>query len=162
MVRNGKDAKGTDITQVIESNKEFKNKFDKLSPRQHSGEFEHYRLMLDLRINYLCYKEIEFIYNSENYDITQAAGLAQRLNKIMSEADKLDKRFINLNKSYLKPGQAEEINTLRTEKMKELYHALLRQTKNLNNMKSYIKRKIQSRPNIYFHRLYFVGSVIKT
>lgn len=129
LVRNGKDAKGTDITQVIESNKEFKNKFDKLSPRQHSGEFEHYRLMLDLRINYLCYKEIEFIYNSENYDITQAAGLAQRLNKIMSEADKLDKRFINLNKSYLKPGQAEEINTLRTEKMKELYHALLRQTK---------------------------------
>lgn len=129
LVRNGKDAKGTTMAQVIENCKELKKKFDKLSPQQYSSEFEHYRLMLDLRINYLNYKEVEFIYNSENYDVTQAAGLAQRLNKIISEADKLDKRFIYLNKDYLKPGQAEDINTLRTEKMKELYHALLRQTK---------------------------------
>ena len=85
--------------------------------------------MLDLRINYLSYKEIEFIYNSNSYDMTQASELAQRLNKIISEADKLDKRFVHINKGYLKSGQAEEINALRTEKMKELYHALLRQTK---------------------------------
>lgn len=129
LVRNGKDTKGTAIGQVISSNKQFRNKFNKLSPRQHSNEFEHYRLMLDLRINYLGYKEIEFIYNSNSYDITQAAELAQRLNKIISEADKLDKRFVHINKGYLKSGQAEEINFLRTEKMKELYHALLRQTK---------------------------------
>jgi len=114
---------------VIATSKEFRNKFDKLSPRQHSNEFEHYRLMLDLRINYLCYKEIEFIYNSDDYIMAQAAGLAQKLNKIISEADKLDKRFIQINKDYLKPGQAEKINSLRTEKMKELYRALLRQTK---------------------------------
>ena len=129
LVRNGKDTKGTTIGQVIATSKEFRDKFGKLSPRQHSNEFEHYRLMLDLRINYLCYKEIEFIYNSDDYIMAQAAGLAQKLNKIISEADKLDKRFIQINKDYLKPGQAEEINSLRTEKMKELYRALLRQTK---------------------------------
>lgn len=129
VVRNGKDAKGTAIAEAIKSSTEFKNKFDKLSPRQHTEEFEHYRFMLDLRINYLCYKEIEFIYNSPDYDITQAVVLSQKLRKIIAESDKLNKRFIQLNKSYLKPGQTEEINALRTEKMEGLYQALVRQTK---------------------------------
>lgn len=47
--------------------------------------------------------------------------------KIIGEAGKLDKRFIKLNKDYLKPGQAEEINALRNEKMNELYRTLSRQ-----------------------------------
>lgn len=129
LVRKGKDTKGTDITEVIKSCKETKTNFDKLSPRQHTREFEHYRLMLDLRINYLCYKKIEFIYNSSAYDITQAGKLVQRLYQIITEAGELDKRFIDMNKDYLKSGQTYEINTLRTEKMKELYQALQRQTK---------------------------------
>lgn len=129
LVRKGKDTKGTDIAEVIKSCKDMKTKFDKLSPRQNACEFEHYRLMLDLRINYLCYKEIEFIYNSSAYDITQAEKLTQRLYQIMTEAGKLDKRFMDMNKDYLKPGQTNEINALRTEKMKELYQTLQRQTK---------------------------------
>lgn len=129
LVRNGKDAKGLPVAQVIQDCKTLKSKFDKLSPRQHTGEFDHYRLMLDLRINYLSYKEVEFIYNSPDYDITQAASLLQRLHRIIAESDELDKRFINLNNSYLKQGQSEEINDLRTEKMKELCRALQKQTR---------------------------------
>ncbi|WP_298044288.1 family 20 glycosylhydrolase [uncultured Bacteroides sp.] len=132
LVRKGKDTKGTDITEIIKNSKEVKNKFDKISPRQNINEFEHYRLMLDLRINYLRYKEIEFIFNSSTYDVTQAEKLLQRLYQIITEAEDLDNRFIDMNKNYLKSGQAKEINTLRTEKMKELYQALQRQTKTLN------------------------------
>lgn len=88
--------------------------------------------MLDLRINYLRYKEIEFIFNSSTYDVTQAEKLLQRLYQIITEAEDLDNRFIDMNKNYLKSGQAKEINTLRTEKMKELYQALQRQTKTPN------------------------------
>lgn len=129
LVRNGKDAKGMPIEEVIKECKALKSKFDKLSPQQHVGEFEHYRLMLDLRINYLSYKEIEFIYNSPDYDITQATSLLQRLHRIIAESDSLDNRFTHLNKNYLKPGQLEEINELRTEKMKELYKALQKQAR---------------------------------
>lgn len=37
--------------------------------------------MLDLRINYLQYKEVEFTYESSGYDVSQASGLATQLKK---------------------------------------------------------------------------------
>ena len=37
--------------------------------------------MLDLRINYLQYKEVEFTYESSRYDVSQASGLATQLKK---------------------------------------------------------------------------------
>lgn len=132
LVSKGKDTKGAEIALVLKDSKELKNKFDKLSPRQHANEFEHYRLMLDLRINYLSYKKIEFIYNSSEYDIVRAAELLKDLNGIRGEAKKLDERFIRHNKGYLKPGQTTEINTLRSEKINILYQALQRQTELLN------------------------------
>ena len=127
LVRHGKDAKGKPIEQVIQECEELKSHFNKIIPRKQGGEFEHYRLMLDLRINYLQYKEVEFTYESSGYDVSQASGLATQLKKIIGEAGKLDKRFIKLNKDYLKPRQAEEINALRNEKMNELYRTLSRQ-----------------------------------
>ena len=127
LVRHGKDAKGKPIEQVIQECEELKSHFNKIIPRKQGGEFEHYRLMLDLRINYLQYKEVEFTYESSGYDVSQASGLATQLKKIIGEAGKLDKRFIKLNKDYLKPRQAEEINALRNEKMNELNRTLSRQ-----------------------------------
>ncbi|MFR5757834.1 MAG: hypothetical protein ACLUE2_05270 [Bacteroides cellulosilyticus] len=103
LVRHGKDAKGKPIEQVIQECEELKSNFNKIVPRKLGGEFEHYRLMLDLRINYLQYKEVEFTYESSRYDVSQASGLATQLKKIIGEAGKLDKRFIKLNKDYLKP-----------------------------------------------------------
>ena len=64
LVRHGKDAKGKPIEQVIQECEELKSSFNKIVPRKQGGEFEHYRLMLDLRINYLQYKEVEFTYES--------------------------------------------------------------------------------------------------
>lgn len=102
LVRHGKDAKGKPIEQVIQECEELKSNFNKIVPRKLGGEFEHYRLMLDLRINYLQYKEVEFTYESSRYDVSQASGLATQLKKIIGEAGKLDKRFIKLNKELSK------------------------------------------------------------
>ena len=42
--------------------------------------------MLDLRINYLQYKEVEFTYESSRYDVSQASGLATQ-QKIIGEPE---------------------------------------------------------------------------
>ncbi|MFR6033302.1 MAG: hypothetical protein ACLUKN_09095 [Bacilli bacterium] len=76
---------------------------------------EHYRLMLDLRINYLKYKEIEFEYDSPNYDSSKAGILKERLESIISESDELGLRFESINKTYLKLQQFEDINAFRTK-----------------------------------------------
>ena len=126
-VRSGKDSNGAAIAQLIQEIKELKDSFDKISVSKNDVEFEHYRLMLDLRINYLKYKEIEFEYDSPNYDSSKAGILKERLESIISESDELGLRFESINKTYLKPGQFEDINAFRTKKMKNLCANLARQ-----------------------------------
>ena len=131
-VRSGKDSNGAAIAQLIQEIKELKDSFDKISVSKNDVEFEHYRLMLDLRINYLKYKEIEFEYDSPNYDSSKAGILKERLESIISESDELGLRFESINKTYLKPGQFEDINAFRTKKMKNLCANLARQAEICN------------------------------
>lgn len=126
-VGNGKDAKGKPVGEVIEECRSLKTKMDKLAPRYNKEEFEHFRFMLDLRIHYLAFKEIESCYQSDRYTAEQAPDLIKRLKVLFKEAALLDKRFIRMNKTYLKEPQLEEINTWRNEKMNEMYRALLSQ-----------------------------------
>ena len=129
VVRRGSDANGTAVGQLIKDIAALRHGFDRLTPSKNPGEFEHYRMMLDIRINYLMYKEIEFEYNSPTYEISKAPELKMRLQKVILQADKLGERFVKLNESYLKPGQLEEINSFRTKKMKRLFENLSRQEK---------------------------------
>ena len=120
------------VAELIQEIKELKDSFDKISVSKNDVEFEHYRLMLDLRINYLKYKEIEFEYDSPNYDSSKAGILKERLESIISESDELGLRFESINKTYLKPGQFEDINSFRTKKMKNLCANLARQAEICN------------------------------
>ena len=126
-LRKGKDSKGVPIAQLVQDIAALKDNFDKISVSKNSGEFEHYRLMLDLRINYLNYKEIESEYDSPDYNSSKAGELKKRLEGVITQSGELGQRFISLNKSYLKPGQLEEINSFREKKMKNLYENLARQ-----------------------------------
>ena len=121
MIKNGKDSKGVSIPELLKACILLQNSFYQLSPKKNQNEFEHYKLMLDLRINYLKGKELEHKFESDTYDIFQAPILLQELKSILLEANKLDKRFIKYTKGYLKSGQAEEINA---ERNKKLHHLL--------------------------------------
>ncbi|NDV82483.1 family 20 glycosylhydrolase [Bacteroides sp. 51] len=127
ILQSFKDEKGTPVATVLDDCMKLKDKFSKLSPGKNKEEFEHYKLMLDLRINYLTYKKIEAFYESPEYTRSHASQLINQLKPVISESDELSKRFIKLNKDYLKPGQPEYINHIRTEKMKSLYQWLVNQ-----------------------------------
>jgi len=125
ITKEGKDSKGTPIQTVLDNCIRLREKFNKLSPKTNKEQFEHYRLMLDLRINYLSFKQIESVYQSPLYTRSQSQELTVRLEPLLIEADQLDKRFIELNGNFLKKGQSEYINHIRNEKMKTLYQWVL-------------------------------------
>lgn len=126
ITRKGTDESGTPINTVLDNCLKLKDKFSKVIPKKNKEEFEHYNLMLDIRINYLAYKKIELFYESPAYSRSHAAELIKQLQPLVAESDELDKRFIALNKDYLKAGQSEYINHIRSEKMKSLYQWLLK------------------------------------
>ena len=130
-IQQGKDTKGQPIATLIEECEKLKKDFSRLAPRTHTEEFEHYCLMLDLRINYLQFKEVEAAYESNNYEISQSGNLAERLKVIIADAKKLNQRFTTINRNYLKPCQAEEIIFSKDEKMQGLYETLQQQYKHL-------------------------------
>lgn len=125
--RTGKDDTGVPIEELLDGCREMKVKLAGLSPKKNKKEFAHYVLMLDLRINYLEYKQVDYLYQSNGFDRTQAAKLAGMLRPVVRDADKLSSRFIKLNKWYLK--DVEFVADFKyKEKMNWLYDILTAHT----------------------------------
>ena len=123
-VRTGKDTKGRLITDVLADAYSMRDRLYALKPSANKVEIEHFKLMLDIRINYLEFKQCETELESKKYEISQRAGLAERLAKICKEGKKIDKRFEKLNKNYLKPGEITFIQNLRGDKMEAMLRNL--------------------------------------
>ena len=121
MGRNGKDKKGVAVADVIIGSEKVLAEFATFSPKQNKWEYDHLYLMLEMRINYLKYKEIEALYDSKKYNGEQAAEFADRMEDIVKESDKLHVSFVKLNKDYLKDGQWQLMKNARSEKMEALH-----------------------------------------
>lgn len=122
--RNGKDKKGVIVKDVVAQAIQLRNEFKTFKPKKNIAEYEHLVLMLDLRINYLQYKEVEAFYDSKKYNNEDAPMLLAKLEPVVKESDELQMRFIEMNKDYLKDGQWELMKIARSEKMMELYRRL--------------------------------------
>ena len=123
-IRRGSDTKGVPVETVLNNCLEMKSKIDKISPTVNSSEFEHYKMMSDIRINYLEFKVIESIYESDEFNRSYAPRLKERLKKTINDRELLSKRFADLNSGYLKPGQFDYLNEIWSKKMKETYESL--------------------------------------
>ena len=127
-VRKGKDDKQTPINEVWKRCVDFKTQFETSHPKKNKQEFEHYNLMLDIRIHYLAFKDIEAFYQSGEYSNNDAVQIANKLSILLKEAKTLGKRFSKLNRGYLKKNQIDEINRWRRIKMEELFRAVTLQS----------------------------------
>lgn len=124
VARTGKDVKGTLITDLLTDAYQMRERLYALKPSANKVEIEHFKLMLDIRINYLEFKQCESEYESRNYEISQRAGLVKRLERICAEGRKIDKRIAKLNKGYLKHGEIVFLQNLRGEKMETMLRNL--------------------------------------
>ena len=124
IIRKGTDNAGRQVKDVLADAYVMRDRLATLKPSDNKVEIEHFKLMLDIRINYLEFKQCECEFESKDYEISQRPALAERMAKICKEGQKIDKRFEKLNKGYIKPGEIVFIQNLRGEKMETLLRTL--------------------------------------
>ena len=95
-----------------------------IRPGRNSGEFEHFRLMIDLTIQQLRIMAIEREVHSDGFTAARRGRTARKLAKLFPAAEDLDRRFIELNTGYLHSCELAEENRLRNRKMHLLYDRL--------------------------------------
>ena len=124
----GKDPKGTSVKEVKAETIALQKQLASLKPKNNIPEFEHLRLMFDLRVQYLTFKEIENRYESSRFERNQAETFIKELEPLIIEARKLDKRFLTLNKGFLHDEEIAEINRTRNNKLNTMYETLIKMT----------------------------------
>ncbi len=80
----------------------IKEGLDTFKARKNKKEFAHFVLMMDLRINFLKFKLTEREFESEAGTRASMDSFKSRFHGIVKDAHKLRKRFIKINKNYLK------------------------------------------------------------
>ena len=114
------------IKQLLDSTIWASQILNSLKPVKNQQEFEHYRLMTDIRIHYLKYEEIERTVNADSFTPDKIPVILAQLKSLMVTGNALDKRFIALNKDYLYPAELTDENELRNVKIRLLYQRLSR------------------------------------
>lgn len=110
------------ITELLDSAKLVAKTLKELRPQTNKEEFEHYRLMSDIRVHYLSYLAIEIKANSPDFSKQEIPDLLRQLEVLMKNT--LDKRFIKLNKGSFFKGELDQENELRNSKVRLLYQRL--------------------------------------
>ena len=124
LITNSKPAGGGTIAQLSEGYDEIRKRINACVPKRHQDEFEHFKLMADLRMHYLAFKAVEARYNAEGYTPAEAPELLSALDNILQEAAVLDKRFEALMTGFLYPAEIKEQNRWRVEQARVLYQRL--------------------------------------
>ena len=117
VVRKGKSPTGISITDMVAQSKKMCDMLYQLSPQKNLTEFSHLKLMFDIRLNYLRFKEIETVYESDSFNRSKAKEFLSKLEVVLAEEKKLDNRFTLLQKGFLTNRGITELNTIRKKKM---------------------------------------------
>jgi hexosaminidase len=114
------------LPQILDSNSVAVKTLYALSPVKNKQEFEHFKLMADIRNYYLRYQVIEKKANDITFNDTQKAVALNQLKELLTVSKDLDKRFNELNKDFLNPAAITDENALRNMKVINLYNRLAR------------------------------------
>jgi len=112
------------IANIRDSTQVASRTFYSLTPSKNLPEFEQFKLMTDIRLQYLSFEAIYKIANEENFTVRDIPGILVKLKQLLDNAKKLDGRFITLNKGFLHPAALKEENELRIIKIQLLYNRL--------------------------------------
>ncbi|ALJ06766.1 N-acetyl-beta-hexosaminidase [Pseudalgibacter alginicilyticus] len=124
LISNGHPTKSESIAKMKETYNSVRKELLKLKTKQNEAELSQFKLMADLRMHYLDFKEVEFKYNAPNFLSSQAPVLLKELDVILLDAKRLNKRFLKLNKGFLYDSELKEQNELRVQAVHVLYDRL--------------------------------------
>ena len=97
-----------------------------LHPETNQKEFEHYRLMADIRVEHLRFLEIVEETNAQGFDGDSIPDVLHRLEALIAENTVLSQRFIDLNGDDFYHPELEEENRLRSLELVDFYNRLRR------------------------------------
>ena len=114
------------IDAVLDSTRVASVVLHRLAPLKNKEEFEQYRQMTDIRLNYLQYEAIEKRANAPQFTIAGVPAILNELKNVIDDEAELDKRFNTLNQDVLYPAELAQENELRGAKARILYDRLSR------------------------------------
>jgi hexosaminidase len=114
---------GMTLDALLDSARESAGVLRSLRPAQHMEEFEHYRLMADIRVYYLSYLVIEGKVNNA-VSIADFQRYAAEVRALMATEAPLDEAFGRLNGETLYPAAIKEENAVRVYRTHQLYARL--------------------------------------
>jgi len=114
------------VQQLSDSNRAAVKTLYSLHPEKNQQEYEHFKLMADIRDYYLRYQTIEKLVNEPTFNDVQKPAVLNKLNELLVMSKSLDDRFSLLNKGFLNPSEIEEENQVRNIKINNLYKRLSR------------------------------------
>ncbi|ALL05182.1 N-acetyl-beta-hexosaminidase [Pedobacter sp. PACM 27299] len=112
------------IGQMLDSTRNAALTLGKLKPVKNAKEFEHYRLMAAIRVQYLTYQSIESRANAPEMDAEKLKPLIEELEALRTR--ELDKKFIAANSEVMYPSEIAQENELRSAKIRVLLDRLKR------------------------------------
>jgi hypothetical protein len=124
LIVNGKPAVSPSIAAMRETVEEAVSKMKSLKPQSNTVEFEHFRLMLDVRLHYLKFKEAEARFNSPGFSIDDKESLVADLEELIAGTKDLDRRFAKLNRGFLHETEIVQQNIIRNRKLMLLHRRL--------------------------------------
>jgi hexosaminidase len=95
-----------------------------LHPLKNEREFEHYRLMADIRRQHVQFLVLEAEANATCFTRAAVPGLLTRVAALRMQDTALSKRFIDLNGGSFHPSELEQENRLRAYRLKAFYERL--------------------------------------
>jgi hypothetical protein len=112
------------VQQLLDSNDLAVKTLHALKPQKNKEEYEHFKLMADMRDYYLRYQVIEKLVNETTFNDIQKPIILNKLREILNTSKSIDDRFRKLNKGFLNPSEIETENQLRNTKVNNLYNRL--------------------------------------
>lgn len=125
-IRGGKTSAGRELGELLDDTKAFCTFLHRVEVAGNEEEFEHSRLMYDIRLHYIqsrivMYEIEEMVFTDEN-----VSTCLVRLEELRNEGKSLSRRFSGLHKDHLYPGSIAEENFIRGREIEVLYDRLSR------------------------------------
>lgn len=113
------------VQEAIDVGERLAEEMARLRPKQHGEEIEAWRLMLDIRLHYLRFKQVECRYESADFVWAERGAMVQELKGLLREGKALQHRFVVAHAGYLKHPEAAYGAWSYLQKMQTIYDTLI-------------------------------------
>ncbi|WP_413668076.1 family 20 glycosylhydrolase [Mucilaginibacter sp. Mucisp86] len=114
------------LDELIDSTGTALSTLNKLKPQKNLREFEHYRLMAEIRLFYLHVLQVEAAMNSAQFNVASKDKYRPAIIALKRQSVLIDEKFNKLNGGFLKAGELADEKELRNAKLSEIYAKLIK------------------------------------